>query len=146
MNTTELLFEEERLNARAIIDGSLLKDFITINCYEEIGKNRDGKSKTLMEELKTLGGWHNKIQAIKISNYQKSKKAYSFVEYTDEERKDIAYHTYELSANKILWLNSICHSLLGEYFVKIKINKSQAKDVCDLVDGFAFCINHPEYI
>ena len=65
-------------------------------------------------------------------------------EYTEEEKYEIAKHTYEMSARKILWLNSVCHSMTNEYFVKIKIDKSNSVDMEDLVEAYNFAIIHPD--
>ena len=68
MNT---ILKNELNKAKAIIDVELLKDFIAANCNEIIGVRRDGTETLLLEELKTLGSWYAKIQALYITNYIK---------------------------------------------------------------------------
>ena len=140
MNT---ILKNELNKAKAIIDVELLKDFIAANCNEIIGVRRDGTETLLLEELKTLGSWYAKIQALYITNYIK-RNSFRMAEYTEEEKHEIAKHTYEMSARKILWLNSVCHSMTNEYFVKIKIDKSNSVDMEDLVEAYNFAIIHPD--
>ena len=140
MNT---ILKNELNKAKAIIDVELLKDFIAANCNEIIGVRRDGTETLLLEELKTLGSWYAKIQALYITNYIK-RNSFRMAEYTEEEKYEIAKHTYEMSARKILWLNSVCHSMTNEYFVKIKIDKSNSVDMEDLVEAYNFANIHPD--
>lgn len=139
-----LTWEEMKDATEAMIDVKLIKLFIAANCYDIIGKRRDGSDTILLDELKLLGSWHNKIQVLKIKEYEAKKRSFLNVEYNDRERKEIATTTYRLIACKLLWINSVCKALLNECFIKVKIDKNNLTDVINLAEAFAFAINHPE--
>lgn len=133
------LFAQDAEKAKAIVDISVFKQFLTTYFYEKIGKF------TLIEDVEFLGRCFAAIEAVRI-NYYDPRASFNFSAWTQEEQMTFAVNKYHAAQKKILFLNSKCREYLGDGFLKVKVDKSNIKDVIATVDAFAFVLENYEFI
>lgn len=113
-----------------------LRDFVC-SCKEHAIGIYKGRGTTIFEEMEALAYSYRRIELLSVgASYYRTRDAYFFVEYTEEERVDKIDQLYRRSCKKILWLNQVSKSRLGFGFLKGYVNAEDPASAKALVDEF----------
>lgn len=146
MNTK---FEKEKENALKIINIDEFAAFVYMNADEKIGvkKDRFGKAiaeTTVAQEIGEAAKLAHLAYVEDGINYYNAKRAFMYIEYSDEDRKNRSEKLYKAAAKKICFINSCCKNLYGSYFIKETVKTSDSESCEKLVNAFEFLIRHYE--
>lgn len=125
-----------------MIDVNVLVNFIRLYAFETIGTFK-GRKTTLCEEMGGIAEMISHADVCRISvNPYRTKLAYSIAEYSDREKFEQVRCSYDKACKKILWLNSMCATLMSERFITKHISLENLNEIENIVDEFEALIRY----
>ena len=142
MTKAQNIYEQEKAQALSIFRTESLCNFLYIHAHDIVGKDRNGVSTTLMDEVGEVARMAHRAYVSDGVNYYRSGRCFSMAELDEETVKENSKRMYIRAAKKLFFLNSVSKSLTGEYIIARRIDDTSLEQVTALVDAFEWCVRH----
>lgn len=123
-----------------IINQDNLVDFVYRFADKYIGKDRNGRETTLVEEMTAVGSMIDRAELILCRDYYSRDYQRLARNFSEEDLKGEAIRSIKNAAKKLLFLNTVA-SKEGLGFVKEKIDHENVAQMYDLVKAYVYAIN-----